>query len=121
MPASWRLCRRMSAFARKSDIDEQPSMSAFDPKPCDSAQARERLQLSRVMTTECALAFSRLQEPELSLEASPLEGAGNAGCLLHPRSRVHESRRKCAHEHTGTVGALRHSLRKGVLRRKNSL
>src|SRR5882757_305935 len=41
------------------------------------------------------------------------EGAGNAGCLLHPRSRVQDVER-CAHEHTGTAGALRHSLRNGL-------
>jgi hypothetical protein len=41
------------------------------------------------------------------------EGAGNAGCLLHPRSRVQDGDRG-AHEHTGTAGALRHSLRNGL-------
>jgi hypothetical protein len=43
----------------------------------------------------------------------PKEGAGNAGCLLHPRSRV-QDRVRCAHEHTGTAGALRHPLRNGL-------
>jgi hypothetical protein len=38
------------------------------------------------------------------------EGAGNTGCTLHPRSRVHK---KHAHEHTGSAEALRHSLRSG--------
>jgi hypothetical protein len=49
------------------------------------------------------------------LLASPSirEGAGNAGCLLHPRSRV-QCGVRCAHEHTGTAGALRHSLRNGL-------
>src|SRR5207245_916757 len=37
---------------------------------------------------------------------------GHAGCLLHPRSRV-QCVEECAHEHTGTAGALRHSLRNG--------
>jgi hypothetical protein len=41
------------------------------------------------------------------------EGAGNAGCALHPRSRV-QNVRKNAHEHTGTDGAIRHSLRNGL-------
>ena len=44
---------------------------------------------------------------------SKSEGAGNAGCTLHPRSRVHDVVR-CAHEHTGTVGTRRHSLRNGL-------
>ena len=41
------------------------------------------------------------------------EGAGNAGCALHPRSRVQRCG-KNAHEHTGTAGAARHSLRNGL-------
>jgi hypothetical protein len=40
------------------------------------------------------------------------EGAGNAGCALHPRSRVQWVEGK-AHEHTGSAEALRHSLRNG--------
>src|SRR5262249_61860792 len=45
---------------------------------------------SRAMTTECRFAFSRLKESELCqiLVSQREEGAGNAGCLLHPRSRV---------------------------------
>jgi hypothetical protein len=41
------------------------------------------------------------------------EGAGNAGCALHPRSRV-QNGAKNAHEHTGSAEALRHSLRNGL-------
>src|ERR1700692_260798 len=40
------------------------------------------------------------------------EGAGNAGCALHPRSRV-QNCAKNAHEHTGSAEAIRHSLRNG--------
>jgi hypothetical protein len=44
---------------------------------------------ARVTTTECAVAISRHDVPELCLNLVPrTEGAGNAGCLLHPRSRV---------------------------------
>ena len=71
---------------------------------------------SRVMTTECVFVFSRRIAPEFFHEPrrpSRKEGAGNAGCLLHPRSRVQDVDR-CAHEHTGTAGALRHSLRNGL-------
>jgi hypothetical protein len=51
----------------------------------------------------------------LLLTSRPLksEGAGNAGCALHPRSRVQSCTRKCAHEHTGSAEAIRHSLRNG--------
>src|SRR5205807_10217043 len=41
------------------------------------------------------------------------EGTGNAGCALHPRSRV-QSCAKSAHEHTGSAEAIRHSLRNGL-------
>ena len=60
----------------------------------------------RVLAARCARALLKF----LSLRR---EGAGNAGCLLHPRSRV-QDRDRDAHEHTGTAGALRHSLRNGL-------
>jgi len=41
------------------------------------------------------------------------EGAGNAGCALHPRSRAQRCAKESAHEHTGSAEALRHSLRNG--------
>ena len=44
---------------------------------------------------------------------SKMEGAGNAGCALHPRSRVQDCA-KSAHEHTGSAETLRHSLRNGL-------
>jgi hypothetical protein len=71
---------------------------------------------SRTMTTKYGFAFSRPTAPEVCMNLSPpskTEGAGNAGCTLHPRSRVHDVVR-CAHEHTGTVGTRRHSLRNGL-------
>ena len=53
--------------------------------------------------------------PELCISFVPpiREGAGNAGCALHPRSRVQDCTKKCAHEHTGSAETLRHSLRNG--------
>ena len=45
----------------------------------------------------------------LSLESK--EGAGNAGCALHPRSRVQDAQRNA---HTGSAEAIRHSLRNGL-------
>ena len=41
------------------------------------------------------------------------EGAGNAGCRLAPAVSCAMCTDKCAHEHTGTAGAARHSLRDG--------
>jgi hypothetical protein len=42
------------------------------------------------------------------------EGAGNAGCVLHPRPRVQIVRRTHTRK-TGTDGAIRHSLRNGLM------
>ena len=42
------------------------------------------------------------------------EGAGNAGCALHPRSHVHLAQKENAHEHTGEAEAVRHPLRSGL-------
>src|ERR1700688_1750125 len=44
--------------------------------------------------------------------SAPREGAGKAGCALHPRSRV-QIVQKSAHEHTGSAEAVRPSLRNG--------
>src|SRR6185312_11721373 len=40
-------------------------------------------------------------------------GAGKTGCALHPRSRVQLRTERRAHEHTGSAGASRPSLRNG--------
>jgi hypothetical protein len=42
------------------------------------------------------------------------KGAGNAGCWLAPAVSCAICTDKCAHEHTGTAGAARHSLRDGL-------
>ena len=42
-----------------------------------------------------------------------IEGAGKTGCALHPRSRVQLRTERRAHEHTGSAGASRPSLRSG--------
>src|SRR3954449_13452224 len=60
-------------------------------------------------------AFPRLEEPEVCWSFRPpenVEGAGKTGCALHPRSRV-QSAQQNAHEHTGSAGASRPSLRSG--------
>src|ERR1700680_4863991 len=47
--------------------------------------------------TGCASAFSRRDAPELCVDCHPLkeqEGAGKAGCALHPRSRVQKCTKK---------------------------
>ena len=77
--------------------------------------ARSQLH-GRVMTTEYASAFSRRVSPEvLQCRSRPSikRAQGMPGAGWHPRSRVQIVRRESAHEHTGTAGAARHSLRSG--------
>jgi hypothetical protein len=63
----------------------------------------------------CDIAFSRHDLSEFCVSVRPLtEGAGKAGCALHPRSRVPKCASKSAHEHTGSAEAVRLSLRDGV-------
>jgi hypothetical protein len=76
---------------------------------------RSRVSLrSPGLRTEYDFAISRRNAPELCF-VCPLkwEGAGKTGCTLHPRSRVQFAHGKRAHEHTGTGGASRPSLRNG--------
>jgi hypothetical protein len=47
-------------------------------------------------------AFSRREAPEVCVSSSLKRGAGNAGCALHPRSRVQKAERK---SHTSIQGS----------------
>ena len=60
----------------------------------------------RLLAAHCARAVH-------IVSPSKEEGAGNAGCRLAPAVSCAMCTRKCAHEHTGTAGAARHSLRDG--------
>src|SRR3954467_10321440 len=62
----------------------------------------------RDLAARGARGFAKIVRPEIT------EGAGNAGCALHRRSRV-QNCKKNAHEHTGSAEAIRHSPR-NVLR-----
>ena len=80
-----------------------------------AASGRLDHPLSRVMTTEYAFAFSRRKlRPRVSstssLERKRKQGMPGARCT---RGLVCKVRIENAHEHTGTVGTLRHSLRSG--------
>ena len=72
---------------------------------------------SRRTTTECEAAISRHILPEVCIfccRPRQSEGAGKTGCAPHPRSRVPLcALAKAAHEHTGSAGASRPSLRNG--------
>jgi len=61
---------------------------------------------------DLAACFARVLHRLLSVPKS--EGAGKTGCFPHPRSRVpFAHKQELAHEHTGTGGASRPSLRNG--------
>src|SRR5215216_7024997 len=66
--------------------------------------------------TRYTFAISRRVAPEacwkFALEKS--EGAGNAGCRLAPAVSCARCTQECAHEHTGTAGAARHSPHNGL-------
>src|SRR5437870_11663339 len=91
--------------------------AAAYPQPIDSITSISGIlghPPSRVTTTECAFAFSRLNEPEVCLNLVPPEreeGMPGACCT---RGLVYDVCIRCAHEHTGTAGALRHFLRNGL-------
>src|SRR5438874_4422024 len=70
---------------------------------------------SRAMTTECVFAFSRRNAPELCIYLPPpkkSEGAGNAGCALHPRSCAQRAQKVRAQAYRAAE-SIRHSLRNG--------
>src|SRR5260370_37654153 len=67
----------------------------------------------RISNSGYASAFSRHDFARVLRCPTEKEGAGNAGCALHPRSRVQRCAKENAHEHTGSAEALRHSLRNG--------
>src|SRR5215207_7440543 len=72
---------------------------------CFAALAMTLIQF-RLLAARCARAV-------LVVSPSNQEGAGNAGRWLAPAVSCASSARDCAHEHTGTAGAARHSLRDG--------
>ena len=73
---------------------------------CFAALAMTAGQSYRILAARCARGL---------LEVCPRksEGAGNAGCRLAPAVSCARCTQECAHEHTGTAGAARHSLRNG--------
>src|SRR5476649_863947 len=64
---------------------------------------RRNLFFNKTSNTSHTSAFSRRDAPEVCMSLSPKEeGAGNAGCALHPRSRVQRAERKA---HTSVQGS----------------
>jgi hypothetical protein len=67
----------------------------------------------RISNSRHTSAFSRREAPEACVSLSlQREGAGNAGCTLHPRSRV-QSRQENRTRAYRAAEAIRHSLRNG--------
>src|SRR5712691_3232419 len=75
-----------SAFALRATADE----------PLDRYDVGVNFQFNCHTARGCASAFSRRDAPELCVDCRPLkeEGAGKAGCALHPRSRVQTCTKK---------------------------
>src|SRR5712691_4745930 len=75
-----------SAFALRATADE----------PLDRYDVGVNFQFNCHTARGCASAFSRRDAPELCVDCRPLkeEGAGKAGCTLHPRSRVQTCTKK---------------------------
>jgi hypothetical protein len=92
-----------TSFDKTARVDRAPAMGIRTNigygKPIPSAEN---------WTTRYAPAISRRDAPELCKSLLPLitEGAGNAGCPLHPQPRVQsvESTRVSHHRFTGTPG-----------------
>ena len=66
-----------------------PSLRAQRSNPCLNKRIDGLLRYARNYVDRHVLAFSRRDTPEVcsKLPALQTEGAGNAGCALHPRSR----------------------------------
>ena len=89
------------------------------PRPIGSSVDVSGSWIVRTSTeddTEYDFAFSRricARGLHFRLALFEIEGAGKTGCALHPRSRVQFAHKERAHEHTGSAGASRPSLRNG--------
>ncbi len=83
----------------------------LDRHPRPSAQLRTR----RVTTTECGFAISRYELPEVCISFAHLKirGRREGRVRAAPAVSCAIMRNKHAHEHTGTAGASRPSLRDG--------
>ena len=78
---------------------------------------RSRLAVTsafRLGPAEYGAAISRHDLPEAWPWFSPKRGSRECRMRAAPAVSCAMCTRKCAHEHKGTAGALRHSLRKGV-------
>ena len=102
-----------SLVEASSDKSSQSLSSAFARpiRPRNDGPEIHFGQVSNSTSSHSRGAFASELCMTLSLERR--EGAGNAGCALHPRSRVQGCTKKSAHEHTGSAEAIRHSLRNG--------
>ena len=102
----WRGAQKRCSLVRDDGNIFPIQISCVDG-PCGSGAVhpiKQRICV-RILAAQFCPSFA------LSLER---RGAGNAGCRLHPRSRVQSRAKENAHEHTGSAEALRHSLRNGL-------
>jgi hypothetical protein len=72
----------------------QPSLRAKAKQSIAWRKERMDCFASLAMTSRHSLAFPRRDAPESWMSLPPIEGAGNTGCALHPRSRVQKCTKK---------------------------
>ena len=126
---------RSAVALRVEGIEVFEQAVLTERRPCSSSRHCERSEAIHVseceVTMDCFVAFaprndvdmrfaiSRHIVPEVCIFVSPRnQRAQGSRVLAAPAVSCAMCTRKCAHEHTGTAGALRPSLRKGEDRSK---
>jgi hypothetical protein len=75
-------------------IFKQPNRHCERKRSNPSLGVKKECIASLAMTSRHSLAFPRRDAPESWMSLPPIEGAGNTGCALHPRSRVQKCTKK---------------------------
>src|SRR5260370_20432212 len=87
------------------DSFAKPVIGRAFARPVGS-QRREFQMCLRDLAARCARVFAKTIRPKKT------EGAGNAGCPMHPQPRV-QNEKAHEHSHHGHTGFTRHSPRNG--------
>jgi hypothetical protein len=97
-----------SPVIARSASDEAIHVSAGGGMDCFASLAKTAERPNTPLPSRGA--FARVLPKPFALQG---EGAGNAGCFAAPAVSCAIDAQRCAHEHTGTAKAFRHSLRSG--------
>jgi hypothetical protein len=101
------------ALATKQSIARQAERWIASRSLSSGAHSRDPLARNDVEAYVSDLAAWFARGLQIRCPSFEIEGAGNAGCALHPRSHVPKCARMAAHEHTGQRRTHRHPLRNG--------